>query len=668
MRIEDLQGRRIGRYEVTGLLGRGGMAAVYRARDTALHREIALKILYPQYLHDEDQIARFKREAVVAAGLDHPNIVQIYDVGEDQGLVYIAMQLLPGRSLADVLRERGRLGLQELAPIVDQIASALDYAHARGIIHRDIKPANILIEADGRAVLTDFGIAKMLDAPGFTSTSVMIGTPDYMAPEQIGSQPIDARVDIYALGVLVFRTITGRRPFEGGTDEVLLGHLNGTPPAVSSLVPGLPGELDAIIRTAMARRPDGRYRHAGDFAAELREAAGLPPSMSHQRRRPAPVVPVLSPATLAADAPTARGSVHPVAMSPIDPATRTAPNQTGFEPATIGRTTQPEAPRRSNPLLPIVVALLLVIAAGGGFLLARELRDNQNSNGGGVIVGPTDEAPTAVPTTGTPSTPPGPTVVFATVIVTAVPELTVAPTEPGEPSATSAPSEPTRAPTQAPVKTPTTAPPPATNIPVVTQTATPSPTLTPTVTLTPSPTLSPTPEVTSTPTATPIALRGGFKAIYESISEVRSRLGKPLEEEHGFVGAEQQFEKGGMFWAGHTNQGGDDTIYVLFDNNQWLPFPLDKQLGRDTPPTAAPENKRLPNPKSGIGTVWGTHSEFLQTLGYPTTDEYNTDGAYQRFQGGVMLFSQKGLDAKEPSIYVLYDGAEYVRYKDPNSP
>src|SRR5215211_1383241 len=180
MRLEDLQGQRLGRYELVSVLGRGGMAAVYRAHDTLLRRDVAIKILYPQYSTDGSLIERFKREAVMAAQLDHPNIVPIYDVGEAAGLVYIAMKLLNGHSLADLLHTRQAVPLQDLVPLVEQIAAALDYAHARGIVHRDIKAGNILIEGPERAagsplalramtapraLLTDFGIAKSLDAP-----------------------------------------------------------------------------------------------------------------------------------------------------------------------------------------------------------------------------------------------------------------------------------------------------------------------------------------------------------------------------------------------------------------------------------------------------------------------------------------------------------------------
>src|SRR5215218_6144577 len=289
MRLEDLIGQRLGRYEIVALVGRGGMAAVYRAHDTALRRDIALKVLYPQFGGDAALVERFQREAVLAANLDHPNILPIYDVGETNGLVYIAMRLLSGRSFADMLRLRGALPPSELVPIVEQIASALDYAHARQIVHRDIKPANILIEGLGtgdwglgagspnpqspspipHAVLTDFGIAKSLDplASGLTMTGVLIGTPEYMAPEQItGGSQVDGRADIYALGVLVYRALTGRRPFEGGTQEVLMGHLQGTPADPSSIDPRLPPAVGAALRKALARDPGQRYSSASEFA------------------------------------------------------------------------------------------------------------------------------------------------------------------------------------------------------------------------------------------------------------------------------------------------------------------------------------------------------------------------------------------------------------------
>ncbi|MEI6181420.1 MAG: serine/threonine-protein kinase, partial [Chloroflexales bacterium] len=245
--LRSLLNQRLGRYLIKAPLGRGGMAAVYRATDTILQRDIALKILYPQYSDDASLIERFKREAVTAASLEHPNIVPVYDVGEHDGMAFIAMKLLNGRSLQERLQEVGTLSLDELLTVLTAVAAALDYAHARGIIHRDIKPANIFLSQENegvRPLLTDFGIAKQLDAPGLTTTGALIGTPDYMAPEQIAGRPVDARTDGYALGMLAFRCLTGRRAFEGSTQDVLLGHLYGQAPLLSTLNPALPPGLD----------------------------------------------------------------------------------------------------------------------------------------------------------------------------------------------------------------------------------------------------------------------------------------------------------------------------------------------------------------------------------------------------------------------------------------
>jgi len=423
MRLEDLIGQRLGRYEIIALVGRGGMAAVYRAHDTALRRDVALKVLYPQFGGDAALVERFQREAVLAANLDHPNILPIYDVGETNGLVYIAMRLLSGRSFADTLRLRGALPPAELVPIVEQIASALDYAHARQIVHRDIKPANILIEgledAGSRssaptrnfqlptpaphAVLTDFGIAKSLDplTSGLTVTGMLIGTPEYMAPEQItGGSQVDGRADIYALGVLVYRALTGRRPFEGGTQEVLMAHLQGTPADPSSIDPALPLAFDVALRKALARDPRQRYSSAGEFARALRSAAGitpLPPPAPRRTSDGRAVVPAVavgdlsrSPVALA-EQPTRKGTIVPPGSSPRQRSAAAAPR----------------APRGNN-IIWYALGIVLTLVIGGGLLYAAGLLSGRGSAGIAEIATarPTDPpAPSAAPTAAPTSSP-----------------------------------------------------------------------------------------------------------------------------------------------------------------------------------------------------------------------------------------------------------------------
>jgi hypothetical protein len=274
-------GTRLGTYEVLELLGRGGMAEVYKGRHPRLDRTVAIKILPASLAGDADFRQRFEREAKAIAALRHPNIVQMFDFGDVEGLYYMVMEYVDGTDLSRYMNESGPMDLAQVRPILNDLAGALDYAHAQGLVHRDVKPSNVLLRSVGRignpsytAILTDFGIAKILGSDtGATETGMMMGTLDYMAPEQIRvSRQVDVRADIYAVGVMAYRMLTGEPPFKGEhPSTVMLGHLQDPPPDPRKLVPDLPERVAAAIVRAMAKDPDERFDTVGGLAEEMGE-------------------------------------------------------------------------------------------------------------------------------------------------------------------------------------------------------------------------------------------------------------------------------------------------------------------------------------------------------------------------------------------------------------
>lgn len=263
------------RYEVESRIARGGMATIYAALDRRLHRRVALKVMHPHLADDDEFVARFVREARSAAALSHPNVVQVFDQGNDGDVLYLAMELLPGRTLRDVIAERGALTPREALAVLEPMLDALDSAHRAGLVHRDVKPENVILTDDGRVKVADFGLARAIRG-GHTQTGMLVGTVAYLAPELVTRGLADARSDVYAAGIVLFEMLTGRQPFTGEVPmQVAYRHVHEEVPRLSALVPTLPSELDDLATSAVARDPDDRPADAGDWLAAVRRVRAV---------------------------------------------------------------------------------------------------------------------------------------------------------------------------------------------------------------------------------------------------------------------------------------------------------------------------------------------------------------------------------------------------------
>ncbi|GAC1669808.1 MAG: hypothetical protein NVS9B9_28860 [Ktedonobacteraceae bacterium] len=278
MQRDDLLGTTLGNYRILAPLGQGGMARVYRAYQESLAREVAVKVLPPWYAADRNFVERFNLEAKLVARLSHPNIVTVHDASEQNGHLYIVMQLVDGGTLKlrlDQLHVQGTtMDAAEAVPVFVQLASALNYAHEEGVVHRDVKPVNVLMDRSGRPILSDFGIAKVLESTKdqLTRPGAGVGTPEYMSPEQCLGGAVDGRADIYALGAMLFEAVTGRTPFLGENYPALAhSHIYEAPPRPAILNPSIPPMLEQIILTALMKNPLQRYQHASDMAEALEQ-------------------------------------------------------------------------------------------------------------------------------------------------------------------------------------------------------------------------------------------------------------------------------------------------------------------------------------------------------------------------------------------------------------
>ncbi|HML22633.1 MAG TPA: serine/threonine-protein kinase, partial [Aggregatilinea sp.] len=275
MSTDPLLARTLGNYEIVGRLGRGGMATVYRAHQLNMQRDVAIKVMSVELASNPQFVSRFEQEAHVIAHLEHPRILPVHDYGHDGDYFYIVMRLVEGETLFERL-QRGQLSLKEAARFTGQIGEALDYAHSRGIIHRDLKPNNVLIDAWDNTYLMDFGLAKLIaSSQQLTASGAVLGTPAYMSPEQWRGGEVDARTDVYALGVMLYEMVLGQPPFDSETPYSLMyKHLNDLPTPPREIMPGLPPAVEACLMKALEKDPPKRYQSAGELARAFRAAVG----------------------------------------------------------------------------------------------------------------------------------------------------------------------------------------------------------------------------------------------------------------------------------------------------------------------------------------------------------------------------------------------------------
>jgi serine/threonine protein kinase len=345
--MEDLTGKQLGPYQIVAPLGEGGMAAVFRAYQPAMERYVALKVLPRHFADDPRFAARFQREARLLAQLQHPHILPVFDYGQAEGYSYIVMPFVPSGTLTDSMQGKP-LPLPRIRQVISQVGDGLNYAHDRGMVHRDVKPSNILIDESGNCLLTDFGLARMVETSvNLTATGTVMGTPAYMAPEQGSGHKIDARSDIYSLGIILYEMATGRVPYRAETPiAVVYMHISSPLPLPRSVNPDLPEAVERVILKALAKNPDERYQTAQELVAALNRAIDETPTVTSVSEIP----------------PTTEATFVGVASTLVAPME---------EPA--GMAIEPLTPKRRLPgwALALAVGVVVLLAAGGIILASR---------------------------------------------------------------------------------------------------------------------------------------------------------------------------------------------------------------------------------------------------------------------------------------------------------
>jgi predicted Ser/Thr protein kinase len=371
------------RYEVGRLLGAGGMAEVFEGRDRLLARRVAIKVLQAQFARDPSFLIRFKREAQAAASLSHPNIVGVYDTGTEDGTHFIIMEYVDGRTLKEVIRAEGPLYPERVAEICADVCSALAAAHARGLIHRDIKPGNVMLTPEGKVKVMDFGIARATTSETITQTAAVVGTAQYISPEQAQGQAVDYRSDLYSLGCCLYEMLTGTVPFTGATPvAIAYRHVREDPTPPRMLNADVPAPLEAICLKAMAKLPDNRYQTATEFHDDLERFLN---------GQPVQATPLMDAAATTQAIPRGDGGADQTAMLggvTADRATRYAEPYEEERRASVGW---------------IVVSLLALVAVGlAAFLITRSLTGNESPTQ--TTAPPTTALPPTTATTRAPTT------------------------------------------------------------------------------------------------------------------------------------------------------------------------------------------------------------------------------------------------------------------------
>jgi len=350
----------LGEYDIYGELGRGGMAAVYLGLDLALNRKVAIKTMLPELVTREGMVPRFKREAQTAAALSHPHIIQIFTVKETRELVYFVMKFIEGRSLESVITEKGPMGIDMGQVVLSQVAGALAYAHRKGVVHRDIKPANIMIDEDGWAIVTDFGIAKVQEAQNLTATGTAIGTPHYMSPEQFHNKAVTGASDQYSLGIVAYEMFLGKKPFDGATyAEIITQHLFEPAPDLRALRPEVPEHIAIAVKRMLSKDPSERFPDLEAAAADL----GTP----HKKEGDVVRTQMIS---LVKNGPQKKVRMS-VPMSPI-PSTKKPADAAATVIEKRPRPKRPAPEKRAFPAWAAVLAL--VVVGGGGYVGWRAMK------------------------------------------------------------------------------------------------------------------------------------------------------------------------------------------------------------------------------------------------------------------------------------------------------